>query len=105
MRTVFEGCLKAPVMVELDVVVVGSINTDLSVFTSVFPDPGETVIGSEFVTGFGGKGANQSVAAKLLGCKVALVAKVGNDGFGKSYLAYLKETGINCSKLSNVGYI
>ncbi|KAA3675171.1 uncharacterized protein DEA37_0000023, partial [Paragonimus westermani] len=68
-----------------------SINTDLSVFTSVFPDPGETVIGSEFVTGFGGKGANQSVAAKLLGCKVALVAKVGNDGFGKSYIAHLEK--------------
>ncbi|KAF5394101.1 hypothetical protein PHET_12232 [Paragonimus heterotremus] len=89
-------------MVEFDVAVVGSINTDLSVFTSVFPDPGETVVGSEFVTGFGGKGANQSVAAKLLGCKVALVAKVGNDDFGRSYMAHLKETGINCSKLINL---
>ncbi|GAA54146.1 ribokinase [Clonorchis sinensis] len=62
-------------MYEFDVVVVGSVNTDLSIFVERHPNAGETVMGKSFAMGFGGKGSNQAVAARLLECKVALIAK------------------------------
>ena len=49
------------------IVVVGSANVDLTTFTSQFPRPGETIFASEFHLGFGGKGANQAVAARRCG--------------------------------------
>lgn len=48
-------------------VVVGSTNTDMVIHAPHFPIPGETVIGDDFMTNFGGKGANQVVAAARLG--------------------------------------
>ena len=64
------------------VVVVGSSNTDLIIKTSRIPAPGETIIGGEFITAPGGKGANQAVAAARLGAAVTFVAKLGTDDFG-----------------------
>jgi len=64
------------------IVVVGSANTDLTTFTDQFPRPGETIFGREFKLGFGGKGANQAVAARLCGARVSMVARVGDDLFG-----------------------
>jgi ribokinase len=64
------------------IVVVGSANVDLTTFTDGFPQPGETIFGREFHLGFGGKGANQAVAAKLCGAEVAMIARVGDDLFG-----------------------
>ncbi|MGI8962075.1 MAG: ribokinase [Bryobacteraceae bacterium] len=64
------------------IVVVGSANIDLTTFTDAFPQPGETIFGREFHLGFGGKGANQAVAAKLCGAEVAMIARVGDDLFG-----------------------
>ena len=64
------------------IAVVGSANVDLTTFNDVFPRPGETIFGKKFDLGFGGKGANQAVAAKLCGASVAMVAKVGSDLFG-----------------------
>ena len=61
------------------VVVVGSINTDLVVRTASLPVRGETVTGDSFRTFQGGKGANQAVAAAMLGAKVTMVGKVGDD--------------------------
>ena len=64
------------------VAVVGSANVDLTTFTDDFPRPGETIFGRSFDLGFGGKGANQAVAARLCGADVSMLARVGNDLFG-----------------------
>ena len=64
------------------VVVIGSANVDLTTFTDQFPRPGETIFGRAFKLGFGGKGANQAVAAALCGADVSMVARVGDDLFG-----------------------
>jgi ribokinase len=64
------------------VVVVGSLNMDLVMRTPRVPVGGETLHGHEFSTLPGGKGANQAVACARLGSRVAMVGKVGADGFG-----------------------
>lgn len=64
------------------IVVFGSFVVDLTSRTQKFPTPGETVIGSSFVLGPGGKGSNQAVAAHRAGADVTLVTKVGKDVFG-----------------------
>src|SRR5260370_284798 len=64
------------------IAVVGSANVDLTTFNEVFPQPGETIFGKKFDLGFGGKGANQAIAARLCGANVSMVAKVGSDLFG-----------------------
>jgi ribokinase len=65
------------------IVVVGSINTDLVVRVSRFPQPGETLAGNGFFTFNGGKGANQAVGAARFGASVTLVSRVGADQFGQ----------------------
>jgi ribokinase len=66
------------------VVVVGSLNMDLVVRAAHLPAQGETILGGEFLMIPGGKGANQAVAAARLGAEVAMVGRVGNDGFGQA---------------------
>lgn len=61
------------------VVVIGSINLDLSVATPHLPAPGETVPGTTLSRQLGGKGANQAIAAARAGAHVTLVAAVGTD--------------------------
>ncbi len=63
------------------IVVVGSFNTDLVGYTRRLPGPGETVDGSHFATGPGGKGTNQAVAAARLGAEVTFVGRIGRDVF------------------------
>lgn len=82
------------------IVVVGSSNMDLVIRTNTFPRPGETVMGSDFMTNFGGKGANQAVAAALLGGDVAFVAKVGNDSYGKEMIEKFRNDGIDTSAVT-----
>lgn len=77
-----------------DVVVVGSINSDLSVQVPRLPDPGTTVLGARLAEGDGGKGANQAVAAARLGGHVRLIARVGDDERGRRLLAGLKSDGV-----------
>jgi ribokinase len=79
------------------VVVVGSANIDLTTFTDQFPRPGETIFGRKFQLGFGGKGANQAVAAALCGARVSMVARVGDDLFGPATVANFKAQGIDAS--------
>lgn len=79
------------------VAVIGSANTDLTTFTDVFPRPGETIFGKSFDLGFGGKGANQAVAARLCGANVAMIAKVGNDLFGEAIVRNFASFGIDTS--------
>jgi ribokinase len=74
---------------------VGSANIDLTTFTDRFPRPGETIFAPEFKLGFGGKGANQAVAARRCGADVALVARVGDDLFGPAYIRDLEACGID----------
>ncbi|GAB4479619.1 MAG: ribokinase [Anaerolineales bacterium] len=71
-------------------VVVGSINMDLVVRAPRLPRLGETILGSDFRTFPGGKGANQAVAAARLGGRVQLVGRVGQDGFGETLLETLR---------------
>ena len=77
------------------IAVIGSANTDLTTFTEVFPRPGETLFGRTFEMGFGGKGANQAVAARLCGADVIMVAKVGKDLFGQATIDNFKSFGID----------
>ena len=79
------------------IAVVGSANTDLTTFSDSFPRPGETIFGSRFDLGFGGKGANQAVAARLCGADVVMVAKVGNDLFGEATVKNFASLGIDAS--------
>lgn len=71
------------------ILVVGSINMDLVVRVSDPPKPGETVLGSDFETFPGGKGANQAVAASRMGGQVTMVGRVGSDDFGDELIQTL----------------
>src|SRR4051812_28147226 len=77
------------------VCVVGSSNLDMTFQAARLPRPGETVIGRSFQTGYGGKGANQAVAAARLGARVSMVSKVGADVFGERTLRNYREQGID----------
>jgi len=79
------------------IAVVGSANVDLTTFNDVFPRPGETIFGKTFDLGFGGKGANQAVAARMCGASVAMVAKVGSDLFGPATIRNFETQGIDAS--------
>ena len=77
------------------IAVVGSANTDLITFANAFPRPGETIFGNNFDLGFGGKGANQAVAASLCGGRVLMVAKVGQDLFGEATIKNFASLGVD----------
>ncbi len=77
------------------VLVVGGINADLVVETRVRPGPGETVLGSGYRVGRGGKGANQAVAAALAGARVRMAGAVGADAWGREQLADLSRFGVD----------
>ena len=77
------------------IVVVGSFNADLTTYMERMPRPGETVHGREFVTGPGGKGSNQAVAAARLGAQVAFIGRVGQDSFGEMALRLWQAEGID----------
>jgi ribokinase len=85
-----------------NIAVVGSANVDLVTFNDTFPRPGETIFGKKFDLGFGGKGANQAVAASRCGAAVAMVAKVGSDLFGPAYVKNFESYGIDTSHVQIV---
>jgi ribokinase len=82
------------------VVVVGSVMTDMTVALERIPAAGETLVGSSFLLGFGGKGANQAVMAALLGARVSMVACVGADAFGEEAVENLESLGIDTQGVS-----
>ena len=84
---------------EPHIVVVGSANIDLTVLTDAMPRPGETIFGHGFQLGFGGKGANQAVAAKLCGARVSMVARVGDDIFGPATIRNFQDRGIESGRV------
>ena len=78
----------------LRLLVVGSTMIDLVAYADRLPEAGETVVGTRFLQGFGGKGANQAVAAARFGAAVALVGAVGDDANGRAIRANLTEHGV-----------
>ena len=76
--------------------VVGSLVMDLIVSAPRFPASGETVIGEDFRTASGGKGANQAVAAARMGACTHMIGAVGRDAFGASLVAGLQDAGVDC---------
>ena len=77
------------------IAVVGSTMIDLIAYTQRIPGPGETLVGDRFEMGFGGKGANQAVMARLLGADVAMIACLGSDAYGDMTLENLASFGID----------
>lgn len=85
-----------------NITVVGSISTDFVVETEKRPSMGETVEGKGFSTSFGGKGANQAVAAARLGAKTHMLGAVGQDTFGDELLNNLEKNRISVSGVERV---
>ena len=75
--------------------VIGSTNMDLTTTVERMPVWGETVLASHFETSFGGKGANQAVAAAKLGAEVVMVTNLGDDRLGESALENFETYGID----------
>jgi ribokinase len=84
------------------IAVIGSANIDLVTFADRFPKPGETIFGQKFDLGFGGKGANQAVAAKLCGADVFMMARVGDDLFGPATIENFRKLGIDTAHVKQV---
>ena len=84
------------------VIVFGSINMDLVVYSDAKPNDGETVIGNSFETFLGGKGSNQAVAASKLGANVSFVGKVGSDLYGQKLKEQLNLEKVNTQLLDEI---
>jgi ribokinase len=84
----------------MTITVLGSYNTDLIVSLERLPRPGETILGGQFQTAAGGKGANQAVAAARAGGQISFIARVGQDSFGDRAIAALRDDGIDVSHVS-----
>ncbi|MET0590280.1 MAG: ribokinase [Naasia sp.] len=81
------------------VVVIGSLNVDSVVEVERHPQPGETLMGGDLQTLWGGKGANQAVAAAMAGAETAMVGRVGGDPSGAQYVDRLRSRGIDVTHL------
>ncbi|WP_172370120.1 ribokinase [Sporosarcina jiandibaonis] len=84
------------------ITVVGSINMDLVVTAMKRPEAGETILGNDFYTSPGGKGANQAVAASRLGAEVHMIGRVGDDEFGSDLINFLERENIFLSGVEPV---
>ena len=79
----------------IKIVVVGSINYDVTIYVARFARPGETVSARGYQAVCGGKGLNQAVAASRIGADVSMVGCVGDDDFGGKALAHLARNGVD----------
>ncbi|MEU0339984.1 ribokinase [Streptomyces bobili] len=82
-------------MYDYDLLVVGSANADLVIGVERRPAAGETVLGSDLAVHPGGKGANQAVAAARLGARTALLARIGDDAYGRLLLDSQRAAGVD----------
>ena len=78
-----------------NILVVGSISIDHTIYTKTLPQAGVTTAGESFFKNVGGKGANQACAIHYLGAPVFFYGAVGNDEEGKYAANFLKEQGLN----------
>lgn len=88
-----------------DIVVVGSINADLVFTSSLRPNKGETVLGKDFKTVPGGKGANQAVASSRLGSNVTMFGCVGNDENGTFLINNLNNNNVNTESIEKINNV
>lgn len=84
------------------IVVVGSLNLDLVSRVPRIPAPGETLIGLDFKTYCGGKGANQAVALARLGADTRMIGKLGSDGFARQLRQGLEDAGVDAELVESV---
>src|SRR5439155_21075850 len=84
----------------VSVVVVGAANIDLISYVPRLPKVGETLHGTAFQIGYGGKGANQAVMAAKLGANVTMVCKLGRDVFGEGTLENLRSMGVDAAHVT-----
>ena len=77
------------------VLIIGSSNMDLNIYSERLPKPGETITGGSFKQSFGGKGANQAVASARSGSRTIFMGKIGEDAFGDQMIAQLTKEGID----------
>ncbi|MEM0955524.1 MAG: ribokinase [Pseudomonadota bacterium] len=86
----------------MEIAVIGSSMVDLIAYTDVVPKAGETLEAKDFQMGCGGKGANQAVAASLLGSDVMMMARLGDDAFADNTLANFRSFGVNTDCVEKV---
>jgi ribokinase len=86
----------------MSIIVLGSINSDLTATISRLPHAGETLLSSDFKISPGGKGANQAVAARRVGAVVAMIGAVGRDSFADAALRFLRADGVDLSGVRQV---
>lgn len=84
------------------ITVVGSLNYDMTCVLQRLPQLGETLTAHSYVTAFGGKGANQAVAAARLGARVRMIGAVGRDPTGEAMRQNLESQGIDGSGIKSV---
>jgi ribokinase len=84
----------------VSVCVVGAANIDLICYVPRLPRIGETLHGTSFQMGYGGKGANQAVMAAKLGAEVTIVCKLGRDVFGEGTLENFRACGVETTHVS-----
>lgn len=89
-------------MTSAAIVVIGNTNVDLTTYVERHPSEGETVIGSDFTVGMGGKGANQAVAAARAGGDVSFIGRIGNDSFGDLVIQNLGGEGLTLTHLETI---
>jgi len=81
------------------IAVVGSLNVDILADVQRLPRPGETVVANQVITRYGGKGANQALAAARQGARVTMIGCVGDDPEGRTYMDQLRREGITVSTM------
>ncbi|MDO4698943.1 MAG: ribokinase [Pasteurellaceae bacterium] len=82
--------------------VLGSINVDHVIRVPYFPKAGETLTGYDYQIAYGGKGANQAVAAARLGAKVQFIGTIGDDQIGQAMKAAFEQDGIDTSAITTI---
>lgn len=85
----------------MTIAVFGSINMDITAYSDRLPKPGETLHGDRYLTGLGGKGANQAAAAARLGAATDFIGRVGRDHFGNTALELLQSLGVDVKHVVN----
>lgn len=87
------------------VIVVGSINMDIVAFVDRHPKVGETIFGKDVKYFPGGKGSNQAVSCKRLGCETLMVGRVGKDSFGEKMRNFQRDEGIDVKSVVSLDQV